>query len=119
MKRLILSSLSVLLVAAATAPILRAEAAEWKSTQASTSTADTSPQLKPFNLVFLAYQGFFRDQGIPSHGALISAYEAGRITPKDLVQSAVKTNRLSSEVLNDRGYLRSVEAQLTRVNMKH
>lgn len=112
MKFLILSSLSVLLVSAATAPTLRAETAAVNPTTNSTATIS---QLNPFNLVHLAYRGYFRDQGIPGYIAFLSAYETGKISSKDLVQSAVKKNKLSSKVLDDRGYLRAVEAHLERL----
>lgn len=108
MKFFISSSLAVLLISAATAPTVKAEIA------AVTNTANnaTISQLKPFNLVHMAYQGYFRSQGIPGYGAFLSAYRMGRITPKKLVQSAVERNKLSAQVLNNKRYLRAVEAQL-------
>nr|MBA3924403.1 hypothetical protein [Nostocaceae cyanobacterium] len=69
-------------------------------------------QLTPFKLVYLAYQGHFRAQGIPSYAALISAHEFGTISAKDLVWSAFKTNLLSEQTLADLGYLSAVEDQL-------
>lgn len=112
MKFMILSSLSVLLISAATAPTLRAETAAFNPTA---STTTNTSQLNPFNLVHLAYRGYFRDQGIPGYIAFLSAYETGKISSKDLVQSAVKKNKLSSQVLDDQGYLRAVEAHLERL----
>lgn len=114
MKFLLVGSLSVLLVSAASAPSLRAETAVRQII--SNSTANES-QLTPFNLVSLAYQGYFRDQGVPSYGALLSGYKSGKITAEELVQSAVKKNRLSSQVLADRGFLRAVEDQLFKLSI--
>lgn len=111
MKNLILGSLSVLLLFAATAPTLRAETAV---NPRENSTATIS-ELNPFNLVHLAYRGYFRDQNIPGYSAFLSAYDTGKVSSKDIVQSAVKKNKLSSQVLDDRGYLRSVEAHLERL----
>lgn len=112
MKNLILSSLSVLLFSAATAPTLRAETVAVNRTVNSTGTIS---QLNPFNLVHLAYRGYFRDQGIPGYSAFLSAYETGKISSKDIVQNAVKKNKLSPQVIEDRGYLRAVEAHLERL----
>ncbi|MDZ4877891.1 MAG: hypothetical protein CLLPBCKN_007326 [Chroococcidiopsis cubana SAG 39.79] len=109
MKFFLLSSLSVLLISAATAPTVKAEIAAVTNTA---NNAATISQLKPFNLVHMAYQGYFRDQGIPGYGAFLSAYRMGRITPKKLVQSAVERNKLSVQALNNKRYLRAVEAQL-------
>lgn len=109
MKILILGGFSFLLISATTTPMLRAEIALINPTTNSTATRS---QLSPFNLVHFAYRGYFRDQGIPGYNAFLSAYDTGKISSKDIVQSAIKKERLSSEVLNDRGYLRAVEAQV-------
>ena len=71
--------------------------------------------MNPFNLVHLAYRGYFRDQGIPGYSAFLSAYETGKVSSKDIVQNAVKKNKLPPQVLEDRGYLRAVEAHLERL----
>jgi hypothetical protein len=69
--------------------------------------------LQPFNTAFLAYQGGFKQQGIPSGSALILEYQIGNLTAKDVVQAAVRANKLPAQVLNDAGYLNAVESQLT------
>ncbi|MGF1936378.1 MAG: hypothetical protein RM347_018655 [Nostoc sp. ChiQUE02] len=69
--------------------------------------------LQPFNTAFLAYQGYLKNQGIPSGSALISEYQIGNLTAKDVVQAAVRANKLSAQVLNDQSYLNAVESQLT------
>jgi hypothetical protein len=40
----------------------------------------------PFNLVFLAYQGFFESEGIPKFARLAEGFEAGSITPESLIK---------------------------------
>ena len=119
MTRLMLSSLSVfLLSAAATAPMVRAETAALNPTTFnSTSTPTTQPT--PFNLVTLAHRGYFNQQGIPSYLALTSAYHSGRIQAFDIVQAAVKANRLSADFLTNQGYLTAVEAQLRGLENIH
>ncbi|MEH2393478.1 MAG: hypothetical protein V7K21_18080 [Nostoc sp.] len=72
--------------------------------------------LKPFNTTFLAYQGYFKEQGIPSGGALVSEFQIGKVTAKDVVQAAVKANKLPAQVLNDKSYLNAVESQLTSLS---
>lgn len=71
-----------------------------------------SKYLQPFNLAFLAYQGYLKEQGIPSYGTLLFKYQTGYLTGKDVVQAAIKANKLSAEVLNDRGYVNAVELQM-------
>jgi hypothetical protein len=109
MKSLIVGSLSVLLVSAATAPAVRAQTAAVNPT---TLRTIVTTQLTPFNLVTLAHRGYFTEQGIPSYGSFTAAYHLGKITNFDLVRAAVKANRLDPESLNDKGYLSAVEAQL-------
>jgi hypothetical protein len=69
--------------------------------------------LQPFNIAFLAYQGAFREQGIPSAGTLLSEFQIGNLTAKDIVQAAIKANKLPTQVLSDRGYVNAVESQVT------
>ncbi|MEH2194139.1 MAG: hypothetical protein V7K98_16080 [Nostoc sp.] len=69
--------------------------------------------LQPFNTAFLAYQGAFKEQGIPSAGSLISEFQIGNVTAKDVVQAAIKAKKLPAQVLNDRGYVNAVESQFT------
>ncbi|MFB2982945.1 hypothetical protein [Microseira sp. BLCC-F43] len=111
MKRLILASLSVLLLSAATAPTVKAEPMAVNSNMMGRTSASIR-LLEPFYLVGLAYQGYFREQGIPSYGAFLAAYHTGRINARDLVQSAIKDNRLPASALQDEDYLNAVEMQL-------
>ncbi|AFZ22462.1 hypothetical protein Cylst_0082 [Cylindrospermum stagnale PCC 7417] len=68
--------------------------------------------LKPFNVAFLAYQGYLKEQGIPSASALIFEYQTGKLTAEDVVKAAIKANKLPAQVLNDQSYLNAVESQL-------
>jgi hypothetical protein len=111
MKRLISSSLSVLLLAMVMAPVASAQTIALNTGLHSTN----SYQLTPFNLVNIAYQGGFKQQDIPSAGALSFAYEDGRVSAESLVKSAVVAGQLSPLVLNDRGYLRAVNFQLEQL----
>ena len=111
MKRFILAGLSVVLLSAATAPTVKAETMAVNSNMRD-RIASSSYMLQPFNLVGLAYQGYLRDQGVPSYGAFLSAYHGGEIHARDLVQSAIKNNRLPASTLEDENYLNAVEIEL-------
>jgi hypothetical protein len=112
MKPLILGSLSLLLMSAATAPAIKAQ----PSLAVGPAEAGVVPsyvqQTTPVNLVSLAYRGYLKNQGIPSYGVLIAAYQSGKISAQELVQVAVEANRVSPEVLSDSGYLNAVEQEL-------
>jgi hypothetical protein len=66
----------------------------------------------PFNLANLAYRGYFKDQGIPSAGGLISALEFGTVTAQDIMQAAIRANKLPDQTLSDQGYRHNLENQL-------
>ncbi len=102
MKRLLLSSISILFISVLPVSAVRAEI----------DNNNTVYRVEPFYLVHLGYQGYFERQGIPGNGAFISAVESGKITPTLLVQSAIDSGRLDPDTINDRSYLDSVATQL-------
>jgi hypothetical protein len=72
-----------------------------------------NPKLTPFNLVSLAYQGEYRNQGIPGFGSFKTGVSSETITAKDLVKAAISVNQLSPDTQTDRDYLNTVEQQLS------
>lgn len=92
MKSLIFGSFSMLMVAIASP--LNANAAT------------------PINLVNLARNGYFQEQGIPSLMSLTKATASERIKGKDVVKAAIEADRISAELLNDSSYVRSVDQKL-------
>jgi hypothetical protein len=117
MKRLILGSLSFLLFSSVTATVVQAE------TQALTSATssrvlDLAGQLTPFELVSMAHQGNFIEQGIPSYLVLVSEHNMGKVRAEDLVAAAIRANKLSPQFSSDRGYLNAVEFQLQMFNVR-
>ncbi|MBW4519833.1 MAG: hypothetical protein KME16_09065 [Scytolyngbya sp. HA4215-MV1] len=68
--------------------------------------------VSPFNLTYLAYQGYLIEQGIPSNSALVDAIAAGTVTAQDLMQAAVKANQISEQTLTDRDYRSALTDQL-------
>jgi hypothetical protein len=114
MKRFFLAGLPILLISATIVPAAKATPQMGQLTTFKSAGANrvSTFQLTPFKLVYLAYQGYFQTQGIPSYADLISAHEFGTICAKDLVRSAFKANLLSEQTLTDLGYLSAVEDQL-------
>ncbi len=80
--------------------------------QTTVATTYAVNQVQPFNLAYLAYQGYFKDLGIPSNGALLNAISFGKVTAQDIIQAAVKVNRLSEQSISDRSYHDHLEKQL-------
>lgn len=120
MKGLVFGGLSVLLMCTTVAPALRAEVIA-ETVPVNTSQTDvmnmppriaTRMAVTPFNLVFLAFQGFFESQGIPSSMSLLAAYRNQQVTAVDLVKIAIDMNRLPQSALTDREYLNAVTFQL-------
>ena len=94
MKRLIQGSLFFLVLSGMVVPTVKAETAMSVSAKSLIASSFVNQETTPVNLIGLAYRGFFTKDGIPSNGALISAYRTGKVSAKDIVQSAVNGNRL-------------------------
>ncbi|MCU0536387.1 MAG: hypothetical protein MUD14_21070 [Hydrococcus sp. Prado102] len=106
MKRIILSSLAVILMSAVNISSAVANPTAYNQN----SDRHNITTIQPFNLVHLGYQGYFKN--IPSNGAFISGVKSGRINAKTLIESAIAQGRLAPESLNNRGYINSVNNQL-------
>jgi hypothetical protein len=115
MQRSISTLLTTLLFSAAILPAA-AYAQSTGETQTSlnphVTNSTSANQVSPFNLAFLAYQGYLEDQGIPSNGTLLDAIATGKVTAQNLMQAAVKANRLPEQTLTDRSYRSALEGQL-------
>jgi hypothetical protein len=114
MKRAILAGLSAISLSAlvATSAIAAPRPATQDVAMNSTSYQGTVTRLGSESLASLAYQGYFRAQGIPGYGALLNAHDAGRVNAKTVVQAAVNAGRLSSTALTDQNYIYQVEVAL-------
>ncbi len=133
MRRLIFGTLSLLMMSAAMSPALRAqetmpsnstdrgntsiptlsgqEAMPNNSTQMG-NTSNNARMTTPFNLAYKAYHGDFSEQGIPGYDAFLTGYRSRAFSAKDIVQSAVNANQLSSQLLSDQEYIDAVESQI-------
>lgn len=112
MKRAFVGSLTAVLLSAGMAPVAMAETVTEVDSSFPAAAESVRMDVTPFNLVFLAYQGFFESEGVPMASALISWYESGRIEAEDLVNIAIGMNRLSPDTINNEMYLDAVEFQL-------
>jgi hypothetical protein len=115
MQRSISTLLTALLLSAALLPTaVNAQSSKTPQTSLNPYVANQSStnQLSPFNLAYLAYQGYLKAEGIPSTGGLVDALVSGTITAQDVMQAAVKANRLPPQALNDQGYRSALEGQL-------
>ncbi|BAZ38072.1 hypothetical protein NIES4101_40070 [Calothrix sp. NIES-4101] len=114
MKRLISVGLSVMLIFAATANSAQAQSRHEKMSYVSQTLANnTARKLTPFHLVSLAYQGYFKNQGIPSYSVFISEYHQMGIHAHNLVEAGIKANLLPADTLTNQEYLSSVNSQLS------
>lgn len=78
-----------------------------------TSVKAETVEVTAFQLVSLAYDGYFMDQGISGAGAFIDEVERGEVTPVKIVQAGIDDARLMPETINDQAYLHAVELQLS------
>ena len=115
MKRLFLTSLSIVAISLAVSTSAQArgrtDTIATPTTQIS-SNIPTPKYVTPFNLIGSAYQGQYRDHSIPGFSSLIEGARTGRITAKDLVKAAIESGSLRPEMINDRNYLSNVDFQL-------
>lgn len=72
----------------------------------------TSLSMNAFELASMAYQGAFRNQGIPGYGFLVAAHNQGQLSAKDVIQAAINANRLPAVTITDQEFLNAVEANL-------
>ncbi|NJO19140.1 MAG: hypothetical protein HC838_02385 [Spirulinaceae cyanobacterium RM2_2_10] len=82
----------------------------------SRATIPDELKISPFNLVYRAYQGGFKDSEIPSYGALLTAYRSGKIAPEDLVRAGIVQGRLTAADLYDQSYLQAVKSQMENLD---
>jgi hypothetical protein len=114
MKKLIIAFIPALLLSAAIAvPAGKAQ--------------DTMPKvevtmkitLNPFNLAYLAYQGYFSEEGIPDSGELLQGFRTGNITAFQVVKAAVTQNRLPASFLKNNAYISAVATQLYALTLSN
>ncbi|PZO36652.1 MAG: hypothetical protein DCF19_20820 [Pseudanabaena frigida] len=110
MKKLLLSLLPALLLS--TTAIVPASQAADDAMQMPSVEVKMKVTLTPFNLAYLAHQGFFKEQGIPDSSDLMKGFNDGSITAAQVVKAAVDSNRLPSAFLKNDSYIAAVNNQL-------
>ena len=108
MKRILLSTLSVVALSSIVTPAFADEVASLGKTESANLN-----QITPFSLVTSGFQGRLKAHGIPSGSIFLSRIRSNRIEAKDLVQSAIASGRLSEDTLNDTEYLAMVDSLIT------
>jgi hypothetical protein len=122
MKRLIATGLSVMLLFAASNPA-NAQARHGKEVSANqtvqnNTSSNISRNLTPFHLVFLGYQGYLKNQGIPSYGIFVSEYQLMNIHGRDLVKAGIEARLLPADTLMNQEYVHAVDGQLLAFNFE-
>jgi hypothetical protein len=116
MKKLLLTFLPALLLSA-TAIVPTAKAQDVM--QMPSIEVKMRITLTPFNLAYLAHQGYFIDQGIPSYNDLMRGFNDGTISAAKVVQAAVDSKRLPSGFLKNDSYIAAVRQQLYSLSLTH
>jgi hypothetical protein len=111
MKRLILATLSTLAISGMANPVTAEQIAA-----TSTNSIRGNVELTPFSLVTNGYQGYFANQGIPSHGRYLSAIKTGKVDAESLVEAAIALGRLAPDKINDSSYLNHVRSNLNNLD---
>jgi hypothetical protein len=114
MKKIFFALLPALLLSSATfAPEAKAQ------TKTDTPMVEITMMLSltPFNLAYLAFQGYFEKQGVSSQGNLMQAFRTGKLSGEDVVKAAVKSNRLPSSFLSNDSYIKAVSTELYSLSL--
>lgn len=140
MKKLAISTISLLFLSAVAAPVVTAQEEEMMEYQNPSITPDDAEtrtdavnegydartvnyddiynsmydvrRTEAFSLVTSAYRGEYEDYGIPSYVQLANEYQSGEITAEDVIQAAIEANQLSPRAIEDEAYVNAVELQL-------
>jgi hypothetical protein len=103
-------SLNVIAVATVTSVILLSGVVVSNADAQVPSSPTTDYQLTPFRLFYLAYQGYFKKDGIDGSN------QAGSIDPEMLVQAAIKRHQLPEQAMLNKAYLHALNVILNGFN---
>ncbi len=84
-------------------------------TSISAEAPEAQPKLNPFELASMAYQGFFKSEGISSAAAFCGRVSGENVKAIDLVNAARDAQRLSAVPLNQKTYISDVEQQMRSI----
>ncbi|MCU0570999.1 MAG: hypothetical protein MUF49_31080 [Oculatellaceae cyanobacterium Prado106] len=74
--------------------------------------AQAQTQPTPADLASLARNGYFAEQGIPSHARLDHAVQFDQVSAADVVRAAVQTGRIESAQINNESLLNALQTKL-------
>jgi hypothetical protein len=114
MKKIFFALLPVLLISSTT--LVTDAKAQRKSEMPMVEVTMMLP-LNPFNLAYLAFQGYFEKQGITSQGNLMQDFRNGKLSGEDVVKAAVKTSRLPSSFLTNDAFIKAVSTELYSLSL--
>ncbi|KAF3887426.1 MULTISPECIES: hypothetical protein [Nostocales] len=112
MKRLLVSSLSFLLLCSVASSAHAQTPTATAPSQQTTVSANSIHSFTPFQLVHFAYRGSLGQQGVPGYSLLLSELRFGRTTAESLVKAGITAGRVSPDAISDREYLNGVASQL-------
>lgn len=112
MKKLIISSLSILLLSAVAAPSINAQGQEDSEARVEQGEEAAEKRMTPFALVSAADRGRYEDWGIPSAITLETEYQAGNVTAQDIVDAGVESGELAPQASSDDDYVSFVDSEM-------
>lgn len=112
MFRLLILLPSLLIMTVATQIATQTSSSAESVTTAPATTNSSIPRMSPYDVIFMAYQGGFREQGIRGYGAFIEGCYQGQLTAKKIVAAAIKANRLPADAIDDQAYLKAIDSNL-------
>lgn len=125
MKKILISSLSLLAISAIFLPSLEVKANthteevdESVSTPTNREMDMSNYQTTAFDLVISAYRGEYKAQGISPYTQLVTDYMSGEITAQDIVMAAIISGDLEPQAMEDEEYLNAVDLQVQSLEMR-
>lgn len=86
--------------------------------RSNTFNEGSSYEATPFELGYLAYRGYFEDQGISSYSTFLQDLNSGKVSTQDIIAAGVESGRIAPSVLEDEGYENSLRFMLQRIQVR-
>lgn len=112
MKKLIFSTLSILLLSTTVTPSIKAQVQQEAESRVRRGEEYVEKRMSPFALVSAAYRGRYEDWDIPGYVNLEQSYRSGEITAQDVVSAGVEAGELVPQAARDDEYINYVDSEL-------
>ncbi len=86
--------------------------------RSTTFNEGSSYEATPFELGYLAYRGYFEEQGIASYSTFLQDLNSGKLSTQDIIAAGVESGRISPSVMEDEGYENSLRFMLQRIQVR-